>query len=79
VAPPGGTNSDTQTFGVFPGTVPGPPVAGFIGITHLFTLTAGDRATFNSTFHLIAVPEPGTLALALSGLVGIAFVGRRRG
>lgn len=75
---PGGTNSQTQSFGVFPGSVAGPAVVGFIGIQHTFSLTAGDRATFDSTFHLIPVPEPGTLALATIGLAGIGIMGRRR-
>jgi len=74
----GGTTGATASFGVFPGTVPGPAVVGSIGIRHEFTLTAGDRATFNSTFFLIAVPEPGTLALLVPGLVGLGMVGRRR-
>lgn len=77
-APPGGTIGATASFGVFPGTVPGPAVVGSIGIQHVFTLTPGDRATFNSTFFLIAVPEPGTLALLVTGLVGLGMVGRRR-
>ena len=67
VATGGGTNSATQSFGVFPGSVPGPAVAGFLGIQHVFTLTPGDTATFNSTFHVI-VPEPGALALLGLGL-----------
>jgi hypothetical protein len=68
---PGGTTGATASFGVFPGTVPGPAVAGFIGIQHVFSLSPGDRATFNSTFHLI-VPEPGTLVLLGFGLALLA-------
>ncbi len=70
-APPGGTASATLSFGAFPGSVPGPAVAGFIGIQHTFSLSPGDRATFNSTFHLI-VPEPGTLLLLGASLVLLA-------
>jgi hypothetical protein len=78
MAPPGGTASSTASFGVFPGTVPGPAVGGFIGIQHVFSLSPGDRATFNSTFHLVAVPEPTTLLLLGGGLAGVAFFVRRR-
>jgi hypothetical protein len=77
-APPGGTIGDTESFGVFPGSVPGPGVSSTIGITHRFLLSAGDRATFNSTFFLVAIPEPGTLALAAAGMAGLGLVGRRR-
>jgi len=77
VAGPGATVGDTESFGVFPGSVPGPAVTTSIGIQHVFSLTPGDRATLNSTFFLVAVPEPGTLVLAISGLVGLGLVGRR--
>jgi hypothetical protein len=73
----GGTTGATASFGSFPGTVPGPAVAGSIGIQHVFSLSAGDSATLNSTFFLQAVPEPGTLMLAVSGLLGIGLLARR--
>jgi hypothetical protein len=41
----------------------------------VFSLSPGDRATFNSTFHLV-VPEPGTLALL--GLSVLVLAVRRR-
>jgi hypothetical protein len=70
-----GTASATSSFGVAPGSVPGPAVAGFIGIQHVFALSAGDRATFNSIFSVV-VPEPSVILLGLAGLV-IAEIARR--
>ena len=77
-APPGGTIADTQSFGVFPGSVAGPPVGATIGIQHVFSLSPGDSATLNSTFFLVAIPEPGTLVLLLSGLAGLVVAGHRQ-
>lgn len=78
VAPPGGTIGDTETFGVFPGSVPGPAALTSIGIRHTFSLTAGDTATFNSTFHIVPIPEPGTLVLIGAGLAGLGLLRRQR-
>lgn len=66
-----------QEFGapVFPPTLPGPAVAGSIGIRFEFSLTPGDVATLNGVFNV--VPEPGTAGLvAMAGLV--LFRRRRR-
>jgi len=72
-----GTNSATQTFGVPLGSIPGPGVSTAIGIHHFFSLTAGDRATFNSIFSVV-VPEPTPLLLLGVGLAGLVFAGRRK-
>jgi hypothetical protein len=77
VAPLGSTVGDTETAGVFPGSIPGPPVSASIGIQHVFSLTAGDSATLNSTFFLVAIPEPATLGMALLGVTGLATAARR--
>jgi hypothetical protein len=56
-------------------TIPAGAVSATIGITHRFTLTGSDTATFNSTFQVVA-PEPG-----LGGLLGVGLAGlllRRR-
>jgi hypothetical protein len=71
-----GSDSDTDSFGVPPGSIPGPAVVTTIGLQHVFSLTAGDRATFNSLFSVV-VPEPGTLMLVLGGLGGLVLLGRR--
>jgi len=71
-----GTAVDNQSAGVAPGSIPGPGASSDIGITHRFTLSAGDRATFNSVFSVVVVPEPGTALLLGFGLVALGL--RRR-
>jgi len=71
--------SSATEFQGLPGpTIPGPAANSTIGILHRFRLTAGDQATFNSTFQVVLIPEPGTFALLGAGLVGLALHGRRR-
>jgi hypothetical protein len=65
----------TETQGL-PPSIPGPAANSSIGIIHRFNLSAGDQATFNSTFQV--VPEPGSFALLAAGLCGLALLGRRR-
>jgi hypothetical protein len=65
----------TSSTGIASQAVPA-GTATLIGITLTFELSPGDSAGLTSRFEI--VPEPGTLALALSGLVGLGLIGRRR-
>jgi len=51
-----------------------------IGINVVFSLTAGDSATFDTRFEVLPVPVPVPAAVWLfgSGLIGLAGVARRR-
>jgi hypothetical protein len=53
-----------------------PGSATLLGITLTFRLSPGDSAGLTSRFEI--VPEPGTLLMAASGLLGIGLLGRRR-
>lgn len=74
----GGVAGTSESFGLPGPTIAYGPVLGSIGITHRFTLTAGDTATFNSTFQVIdPVPEPTSGLLLGLGLCALGFVRRR--
>lgn len=72
------TATDSDSFGQTPPfSEPVPAgVSSSIGARFEFTLTPGDQASFTSRFEV--VPEPATAILCLSGLTGLAIVGRRR-
>ncbi len=74
------TQSASQAIGL--GGSSGSPLAGpaalsTIGITHRFNLSSFDQATYNSTFHVNPIPEPGTAILLGMGLMGLAARRRR--
>lgn len=49
-----------------------------IGITIMFSLTAGDSASFTSNFDVVPVPLPAAIWLFGSGLLGFIGVARRK-
>ena len=57
---------------------PGPAVNSSIGTTLRFSLSAGDKVTFNTTFEVVPVPVPAALPLLFSALGGLIAVGARR-
>jgi hypothetical protein len=74
---PGNTVNIPATNVGLPGpTIPGPMVAGFIGIQLQFILSAGDAVAISSYFEVQPIPAPA--GLALLGLAGITARRRRR-
>ncbi len=65
--------SSSAQFGFDPSNI---AVASTIGILLNFRLTPGDFATIISDFEVVAVPEPGSLALLLLG--GMVLIWRRQ-
>lgn len=78
-APHGVVSADTLTFVL---TAPGLTASQFTGVAiHFCTASGGGcgpNTGFASSSTVTAVPEPGTMALLGTGLVGIAGVIRRR-
>ena len=72
VAPSGGSNTLSATFGP---SVSGVPVVTNIGVQLRFMLSPGDTASILSRFDVVPVPEPSTIAL--TSLLAAAVFGIR--
>lgn len=74
------TTSANTDFGFPTREVAPESVDSTIGISMMFTLTAGDSASFTSNFNVIpsAVPVPAAVWLFGSGLLGLGAAARRR-
>jgi hypothetical protein len=76
---PGDTTPSASEVQGLPGpTLPGPAANSTIGIEHRFSLSAGDQATYNSSFQVVAVPEPGAIVLVTTALGGLLLLRRGR-
>ena len=71
-----------ESFGNFPQPIPslaGPDAANStIGINLNFIVSANDSVTLTGTFVVEPVPEPSTVVLCISALIGLLAFGRRR-
>jgi hypothetical protein len=74
----GGSVADTQSFGVFPGSVPSPAVTSEVALFLEYSLSPGDSVTIEAVFSIIPVPEGGGLGLIATGAAGVWTRSRRR-
>ncbi len=72
---PQSANTSTAQFGFDPSNI---PVNSSIGIFINFSLSPGDTAAIVSDFEVVAVPEPGSVGLALLGGATLLAWRRRR-
>lgn len=78
---PGCTASGSDSLGGLGSMIMGPAVNSTIGIFLNFSLSAGDRVTFNTQFTVeppSTVPVPAALPLLLGGLGALALRSRRK-
>ncbi len=66
------------SFGLPGPSAPGPPALLSIGITNVFSLSAGDSVSMTNFFIVEPVPEPSTMALASLGILTLTWFAARR-
>jgi len=77
----GCTATGSEQDGLPGATIPGPDVAGNIGTVLHFSLSAGDKATFDTNFTVVpvtAVPLPPSAWLLLAALGGLGLLACQR-
>jgi hypothetical protein len=72
-------STGSASFGTPIPSLLGPPVYSTIGIRLQFGLSPGDSASFTSVFVVEPIPEPSTIIMGITGVIGlVGFAAARR-